>query len=57
VTDYTLEYLKKHDIPVTRENYVLLNWLGDVAPDNLPAELEAELPKELQSNTKEKENE
>lgn len=47
--DYTLEYLKKNNIPVTRENYVGLNFLGDYDPkEALPAELEADLPKELQ---------
>lgn len=47
--DYTLEYLEKNKIPVTRENYVGLNWLGDLDPkEPLPAELEAELPDDLQ---------
>jgi hypothetical protein len=58
--DYTLEYLKKSGIPVTRENYVGLNWLGDYDPAKpLPAELEASLPAEIQmkgdENTQEEE--
>ncbi len=47
--DYTLEYLKKNEIPVTRANYVEVNWMGDYDPkEPLPAELEAEIPEELQ---------
>lgn len=49
--DSTLLYLQKHNIPVTRENYISLNWMGDYPADQpLPAELEASLPKELQLN-------
>lgn len=52
--DYTLDYLKKNDIPVTRENYVALNWMGDYSADKpLPAELEASLPASLQLKTPE----
>jgi hypothetical protein len=47
--DHVEEYLKKNNIPVTRPNYVNLNWAGDADPSKpLPAELEASLPKELQ---------
>ena len=55
--DYTLEYLKKNGIPVTRENYIGLNWAGDYdSKQALPAELEASLPEELQLNAKENNN-
>jgi hypothetical protein len=52
VKDYVLQYMKANDIPLTRANYIGLNWFGDIEePDEpLPAELEAELPKELQTN-------
>ncbi len=58
--DYTLEYMKKNGIPMTRANYVGLNWMGDYDPARpLPAELEASIPKEFQlqdeSNTQEEE--
>ena len=47
--DSVLEYLRDNDIPVTRENYIGLNWMGEYDPTQpLPAELEAELPEGLQ---------
>ena len=47
--DHVLEYMKKNSIPLTRENYINLNFSGDEDPSKpLDAELEAELPKELQ---------
>lgn len=54
--DYILEYLKENKIPVTRENYILVNSLGDNdGSQPLDAEDEAELPEELQiQNQKEK---
>lgn len=56
--DHVLEYMKKNNIPVTRENYVLINWLGEYSADEeLPAELEAELPTELQLQFEEVEGE
>jgi len=48
IMDYVLDYLKKADIPVTRKNYVGLNWPGADYDKPLPAELEAEIPEELQ---------
>jgi hypothetical protein len=49
VSDLVLEYMKKHDIPVTRENYVSLNTLGDADGGQLlEGENEAELPEDLQ---------
>jgi len=44
--DHVLEYMKKRGIPITRENYLFWNFLGD-PPDELDAELEAELPEEI----------
>ena len=46
--DYVLDYLKKKGTPVTRENYVSTNWPGADPNKPLPAELEADIPKELQ---------
>lgn len=47
--DIIVDYLKKHNIPVTRENYVALNTLGDETGKTvLDGENEAELPEELQ---------
>jgi hypothetical protein len=45
-SDPLVEYMKKHDIPVTRENYLSLAYLGN-PPAELGPELEAELPSEL----------
>jgi hypothetical protein len=38
--------MKKHGIPVTRENFIGLNWLDQ--PKEWTAEHEAELPEHLQ---------
>jgi hypothetical protein len=47
--DAIIKYLEKLGLPITRDNYVLLNWVGDADPKQpLPAELEASLPKNLQ---------
>lgn len=47
--DHILEYMKKHELPLNRQTYVSLNWMGEQDPSKpLPAELEASLPKELQ---------
>jgi hypothetical protein len=43
-----IEYMKEHDIPVTRENYLSLAYLGN-PPAELGNELEAEFPSELQT--------
>ena len=48
VTDNPLKRLmKKYDIPLTRENYLELAYMGEV-PEQLSAEQEADLPVELQ---------
>ena len=54
MVDYVMNYLKEHNIPVTRENYIEINWMGDYDPSKpLPAELEAELPSALQMQDEE----
>jgi len=45
--DVAVELLKKARVPVTRENYLNMAYLGN-PPKELEAEQEAELPKELQ---------
>lgn len=40
--------MRKHGIPVTRENYIRENWTPDIMPDPWTVEDEAELPDELQ---------
>lgn len=52
MTDHVYDYLKKKG-PVTREDYINLNWMGDIdgvefRNKPLDAELEAEMPEELQ---------
>ena len=47
--DHILKYMEKHQVPLNRQNYVAINWMGDADPSKpLPAELEASLPKEFQ---------
>jgi len=48
--DYVLAYMKANDIPLTRVNYIGLNWFGDIEDPSEPldAELEAELPEQFQ---------
>ena len=47
--DHVIEYLKSKNIPVNRRNYIDVNWLGQWDHNKpLPAELEAEMPEELQ---------
>jgi hypothetical protein len=41
-----LDYMKKNGIPETRQNYLSLNYFGQI-PDPLPAEDEAELPAKI----------
>lgn len=46
--DHVYEWLKSKG-PVTRADYVNTNWFGKYDPNRpLPAELEAEIPEELQ---------
>ena len=41
-----LEYMKQHNIPLTRENYLQINYMGN-PPEKLDAEQEAEIPAEI----------
>lgn len=42
-----LEYMKKNNIPLTRENYLNINYMGN-PPEELGAEQEFEIPEEIQ---------
>lgn len=47
--DPIVVYLRENNIPVTRANYLGLAYFGDVDPEvELDAELEADLPEQLQ---------
>lgn len=50
MVDYVLEYMKQHNIPLTRENYLEINYMGN-PPDPMPAELEAEIPDEVKGDS------
>ena len=43
-----LDYMKARQLPLTRENYVALNW-PEGAPSPLPAELEQEMPAQFRT--------
>ena len=45
--DGVLRFMKQHDIPLTRENYMDVAYLGN-PPKELSAEEEAELPEQFQ---------
>ena len=45
-TNGTVELMKEAGIPVTRENYLKVEFLGEV-PDPVPPEVELEMPNEL----------
>jgi hypothetical protein len=47
MTDRLLNWMKSHDVPITREAYIQLAW-GNDPPDPWMPEHEAELPEELQ---------
>lgn len=44
--------MKKHNIPLTKENYLAIAYFGD-PPEHLSAEEEAEIPQEIQSSNHE----
>jgi hypothetical protein len=48
--DCVLEWMKANDVPLTRQNYLNLAYMGDV-PD-LDAESESMLPPEIQKKPK-----
>ena len=47
--DAVLNYMKKHNLPLTREKYLEFAYLGN-PPEELDAEQEAELPREFQKH-------
>ena len=52
--DHVLNFMEENNIPITRMNYIEINWMGDYDPSKpLPAELEAELPSALQMQDEE----
>lgn len=52
--DHVLNFMEENNIPITRKNYIEINWMGDYDPSKpLPAELEAELPSALQMQDEE----
>ena len=50
--DPTLEFLKANNLPLTRENYLYVEYMGN-PPKELDAEGEAALPAEVTKNQKE----
>jgi hypothetical protein len=52
--DCVLEWMKKNDVPFTRNNYIELAYMGDV-PD-LDAESESMLPPEIQQKPNARKN-
>jgi len=46
--DIVLNKMLELDIPLTRQNYLNLAYLGSPPPEPLDAELEAELPEQFQ---------
>jgi hypothetical protein len=47
--NHVVNHMKKHGIPVTRENYLDFAYLGN-PPEELGPEEEAELPEEIKSD-------
>jgi hypothetical protein len=45
--DAVLDYMKEKNIPLTKENYLDLNYLGN-PPESLGGEEESEIPEEIQ---------
>jgi hypothetical protein len=50
--DYILVHMLKHKIPLTLENWLALNYLGDKGIEDLGAEEPAEIPEAILANTK-----
>ncbi len=44
--DIVLEAMKKHNIPLTRQNYLDIAYMGN-PPDEIGGEIEASVPKEI----------
>jgi hypothetical protein len=49
--DGTLILLERMGLPVTRENYLRVAFMGNPPPEPLDGEIEAELPPQLQKNS------
>jgi hypothetical protein len=47
--DVVLEKMQRDGIPMTRQNYLALAYLGD-PPEEIGPEVEAQLPKQFQLN-------
>lgn len=48
--DAVLEYMKQKKIPLTRDRYLNLAYMGEV-PEPLSAEEEAQIPKEIKEDS------
>lgn len=46
MTDIVLEAMKKHNIPLTRQNYLDIAYMGN-PPEEIGAEIEASIPWEI----------
>jgi hypothetical protein len=44
--DIVLEAMRKNNVPLTRENYLHIAYMGDV-PEEIGGEIEASIPKEI----------
>lgn len=47
--DYVLDYMKKNEVPLTRDNYLNLAYMGETQKHD--AEAEADMPKELSNDS------
>jgi hypothetical protein len=45
-TDPTLRFLREHNLPLTRANYLYIAYMGN-PPEELDPEVEASLPREV----------
>jgi transcriptional regulator of met regulon len=45
--NYVLDWMKAHNVPLTKENYLHIEYMGQEIPEG--AELESELPREIQA--------
>ena len=46
MTDIVLELMKERGVPLTRENYLHIAYMGDV-PEEIGGEIEASIPQEI----------
>jgi len=46
--DYVLDFMKRHDVPMTRDNYLAIAYMGD--PPELDPEADLDLPEQFQLN-------